>query len=308
MGGVLKGVTLTRTKINLQPSLWNYETCYFMSNMYASGTLCHRDSWTKHNSCLIIHPPSKFAFCEIAKNGCSQWTTVLAKLFYDNINIENSHFDLSLRSFEKYGIEGLNSIFSDPDATKVVMIRDPLARFASAYLDKCFAMNCANSFCFPRRSAGIQKGQPVTFRMAIDWILEQNVARIDTHWKLQSEHCNLRTNINDYNIVALMDKDHMSSDASCIMDIAGINDYNKQNSTSIEPFWKPYTMTKYRKESEPDVLKKLFTPGITRLLMEKFRQDYDIFQLPEPNWIEDSTGEWLDSTDHHRCVNNKYGS
>ena len=135
MGGVLKGL-LTRTKINLQPSLWNYETCYFMSNMYASGTLCHRDSWTKHNSCLIIHPPSKFAFCEIAKNGCSQWTTVLAKLFYDNINIKFSHFDLSLRSFEKYGIEGLNSIFSDPDATKVVMIRDPLARFASAYLDK----------------------------------------------------------------------------------------------------------------------------------------------------------------------------
>ena len=114
MGGVLKGL-LTRTKINLQPSLWNYETCYFMSNTYASGTLCHRDSWTKHNSGgLIIHPPSKFAFCEIAKNGCSQWTTVLAKLFYDNINIENSHFDLSLRSFEKYGIEGVNSIFSDP--------------------------------------------------------------------------------------------------------------------------------------------------------------------------------------------------
>lgn len=136
-GEFLNKGLLTRTKINLQPSLWNYETCYFMSNMYASGTLCHRDSWTKHNSGgLIIHPPSKFAFCEIAKNGCSQWTTVLAKLFYDNINIENSHFDLSLRSFEKYGIEGLNSIFSDPDATKVVMIRDPLARFASAYLDK----------------------------------------------------------------------------------------------------------------------------------------------------------------------------
>ena len=112
-GEFLKGL-LTQTKINLQPSLWNYETCYFMSNVYASGTLCHRDSWTKHNSCLIIHPPSKFAFCEIAKNGCSQWTTVLAKLFYDNINIKFSHFDLSLRSFEKYGIEGLNSIFSDP--------------------------------------------------------------------------------------------------------------------------------------------------------------------------------------------------
>ena len=113
-GEFLKGL-LTRTKINLQPSLWNYETCYFMSNTYASGTLCHRDSWTKHNSGgLIIHPPSKFAFCEIAKNGCSQWTTVLAKLFYDNINIKFSHFDLSLRSFEKYGIEGLNSIFSDP--------------------------------------------------------------------------------------------------------------------------------------------------------------------------------------------------
>ena len=303
-GKFSKGL-LTQTRINSQPSLWDYETCY--KKMYASGTLCHRDSWKEANSGLIIHPPSKFAFCQITKNGCSQWTTVLAKLFHDNSNIKHSHYGLSQESFKKYGIEGLNSIFSDPDATKVVMARDPLARFASAYLDKCFAMNCANPFCFPRTgSAGIQKGQPVTFRKAINWILTQNVSRIDTHWKLQSEHCNLRTHISDYNIVALMDKDHMSSDASCIMDIAGINDYNKQNSTSIEPFWKPFhKMTNYRQESELDILKKLFTPDIARLLVEKFRQDYDIFQLPEPNWIEDSTGEWLDSTDHHRCVTSK---
>ena len=39
---------------------------------------------------------------------------------------------------------------------------------------------------------------------------------------------------------------------------------------------------------------------MARALMDKMKQDYDILNLPEPSWIEDATGEWLDSTDHCR--------
>ena len=41
---------------------------------------------------------------------------------------------------------------------------------------------------------------------------------------------------------------------------------------------------------------------MARIVMEKMHQDYDVLKLPDPSWIDDATGEWLDSTDHHVCV------
>ena len=145
-----------------------------------------------------------------------------------------------------------------------------------------------NGFCFPRKNAGKKNGEEVTFHEAIDWILDQNPADIDGHWKLQSEHCNLRSHINDYTIIGRMEKDTHSSDASCIMEKAGINRFNKQNSTSTEPFWKEHSkMTiagqHYRQESEVETLKKLYSPTMARALMDKMKQDYEILKLPEPS-------------------------
>jgi len=39
-----------------------------------------------------------------------------------------------------------------------------------------------------------------------------------------------------------------------------------------------------------------------RAPMNKFRQDYEIFQLPEPAWIQEAMAEWMDSLDHHARV------
>ena len=85
------------------------------------------------------------------------------------------------------------------------MLCDPLALFASGYLDKCFEYNCgANQCSGVRQHAGKEKGEQVTFHEAIKWILDQNVARINGHWKLQSEHCNLCTHINEIILVSLV--------------------------------------------------------------------------------------------------------
>ena len=80
--------------------------------------------------------------------------------------------------------------------------------------------------------------------------------------------------------------------------------FNKVNGSSSEPFWrdkydmvsKKHHSTKQelvRVDSEVDVLKKLFTPKMARILVEKMQQDYDTLKLP--TWMKDATGEWLDS-------------
>jgi len=71
-------------------------------------------------------------------------------------------------------------------------------------------------------------------------------------------------------------------------------------------FAKPYLQ--YRKPKSGaektvsrEVVLDSYSPTMARALMDKMKQDYDILKLPEPSWIEDATGEWLDSTDHHSC-------
>ena len=252
---------------------------------------------------LFIHPPSKFAFCRIAKNGSTQWSKVLAKILNNDAGIISvwPHFSVPKLSIDQYGIDGVESIFSDPTATRAVMLRDPLARFASSYLDKCFGMNCTNKICYPRKHAGKEEGQKVTFREAINWLVDTNpLAIIDPHWRLQSEFCNLREHLNDFTIIGRMEKETFTSHSNCILEKARI--------TSSEPFFKTRDEITnrmgihYRKESEEDVLKKLYSPRMARIVMEKMYQDYEVLRLPEPAWIDDATGEWLDSTDHHVCV------
>jgi hypothetical protein len=87
---------------------------------------------------------------------------------------------------------------------------------------------------------------------------------------------------------------------------AGIHRFNlpasPTNDTSVS-FWKGggTPEIRYRQETEEEVLRKLFTPTTARLVMKKYQQDYDMLQLPEPEWISQATVEWFDSLDHHAC-------
>lgn len=187
-------------------------------------------------------------------------------------------------------------------------------------MDKCFDRNCTSDFCIPRffyKPNGEDlppQGQPLSFRTALDYILQEktNVAGIDSHWALQSNKCGLNSGSLEkyFTIIGRMTKETLSNDGNCIMDAANISQYNipasvkQENNMTPATFWSPgggVSIT-YRREKEEDVLKKLFTKEAALELMEKYRQDYEIFQLPVPEWIESATGEWMDSLDHHSCI------
>lgn len=259
---------------------------------------------------LVVHPPSKFAFCGIEKNGSSQWLTVLAKLVNNNTRIQGPSYYLGKKSQERFGgLATVKRMLSDRETFLVVMVRDPLARFASAYLNKCFQNMCNNPFCFTRHHFQLPPGSPVTFRLTLDWFLNHtnpDPAVMDGHWRMQSEtECGLKKLLPRYNVIALMTKPTLSSDATCIMELAGVSEFNVDGKTNAT-FWKERTRMrvgdqKYSDEDEEEVLKKLFTKDAALRLMEKFRPDYELFHLPKPSWIESATGEWMDSVNHHKC-------
>ena len=87
---------------------------------------------------------------------------------------------------------------------------------------------------------------------------------------LQSVHSYQR----DYtSIIGRMEKETHSSDAACIVEKPGIDQFDKDSATSsTEPFWKDFQkMTQQRGPSvhkvsgvisEVDILKKLYTPAL----------------------------------------------
>merc|ERR1711957_705415 len=122
-----------------------------------------------------------------------------------------------------------------------------MGRFASVYLNKCFDENCTNPYCFPRREN--QFGKPVSFLQAIEWMLANGPTKVNTHWAIQSFRCELKHRLQGFNVVALMNKTTLAHDASCLMNIAGLEKFNHAAGKADAPFWRPHEESDQNSES-----------------------------------------------------------
>lgn len=259
---------------------------------------------------LFVDPIRHFAFCTIEKNACSEWSAILHKLWTNNPFEDRVSHGLPHLSATYWGASYMNMVFSNPAATRAVFVREPLARFASAFLDKCTTMSCGNPFCFARKDLGNLPGTALTMRDVVTWMLSRDPAVLDGHWRLQSEHCELKTRVHEYNMIGFMRKDTLSQDSRCVMEKANITRFNEKGpAESPSAFWqnesssgelvphvdRPLDSNGLTDIAEEEVLKKLFTTDAARALISHFKQDYETFRFePEPAWVLAATGEWYE--------------
>lgn len=140
----------------------------------------------------------------------------------------------------------------------------------------------------------------VTMRKAVEWLLQTNST--SGHWKPQSSFCELENRVQDYTFLGLYAQEKFGADAACLMTIAGIDKYNSIGSNNT-PIWgavdhsacKPFNFFHFEdKASEGEMMKKLFTPEAARNVIKAYKVDYITFQLPEPEWVPEATGELFD--------------
>jgi len=257
---------------------------------------------------LFVDPLHQFAFCAMQKNACSNWIKMFGKLKRDDPDFAGgTDYYLPQKSVELAGSDSVAQLFSNPGAVRAVMIREPLARFVSAFLNKCFDASCGNGLC-PRKQTA--KGKAISFKTALEWVLESDPDNIDGHWGLQSAHCELNSRLGEYNLVTMMNKDSLGDDASCIMETAGIARFNVVGGGSTDRYWRSPNDTDPTAISdvgrtEEYVLKKLFSEHTADQFMRKFHKDYALFRLQPPEWIKEATGEWEDHLTAH-CDKNPY--
>jgi hypothetical protein len=239
----------------------------------------------------------------------------------DDMSSNSANYEVVSDSDQMFGPKGKWDVFSDPAATRAVMVRDPLARFASAFLDKCTQNNChSGGFCLPRVWKNIPEGKPISFQLAVEFMLSQGTpespAQLDGHWSLQSEHCELHKRVSEYTVVGMMKKDTFAQDSTCIMDLARLQRFNTRGqSEGNVPFWgaagemaavPDWGAQNVNKDAETDmgeeeVLKRLFTKDAAMKLIKHFKQDYDTFNLPVPGWVDDATGELYQDVPRDFC-------
>jgi len=255
---------------------------------------------------LFLHPPSQFAFCFIPKNGCTSWTQILHKLYYDDITVNKVDYDIASLSLHEYGLENATQVFNDPKAVRAVMIREPLARFASAFLDKCIRDNCTDKICIWRKT-----NTSISFKTAVEGMLatdQRDLGDLNPHWSPQSDHCGLKKHLREYNLVVFETKDTYSTDAACMLDRAGLSRLDYYNET--QKFWnRTHALKKddVSNAGEDELLKRLFTKEAARKLIAHLQEEYRTFNLSEPAWVAEATGELYNAYDTG-CDGEVYGT
>merc|ERR1719277_45201 len=247
---------------------------------------------------LLVAPAHKFALCSIPKVASSEWLTIFGKLMANDTNLNDKQE--SRLFIEMPTPQVMADIFSDPEAMRVVFVRDPLARLRSVWMNKCDPET--HHYPDECQVAILASGEvrSPSMKDLVAWVQMTNLSspNVEAHWMPQSDFCQLKARLAEYNVIGLYTKDKLAADATCIMKMGGINQFNSLGSASgNEPFWQvgavgggPNVTCSSDLEEEA-LLKKMLTPDAARLLVEAFQADYDLFNLPRPSWIDEATGE-----------------
>lgn len=227
---------------------------------------------------LIAFPEQSFAFCTIPKNSCSSWLDVLEKIYFNDPDHSWSG-DYQLRGKFTDAAARAN-VFNNPVATRAVFLRDPIARLASAFLNKCASKEdeCPINV------------EMCSIRKIVAWALnaELDPFHQNEHWVMQSHFCDLKERINEYTFIGFMTKATLSRDARCMLEEAGLAKFGTVFTDDAAPTNEAVGI------KEEHVLMKLFTKDAATKLIEKYADDYNTFGLPRPDWVESATGEWYD--------------
>jgi len=241
------------------------------------------ESWKDEH--LFVSESAKFAMCIMEKNGCTTWYTALNKLATGNMANNSVNYKLARDTFNPVAAW---NVFSDPQAMRVVVVRDPLERLLSAFLSKCYQGDFENC---------IFGTDPANQRLSFSSVLTlfsnngNDATALNPHFQLQSRHCELKERIQEYTHISLMTKTGFDDQSICILKEAGLDRLNDQGDGT--PVFGAATNQGVSQDEQVSFLKKFYTQDAASTLVQIYQEDYETFHIPQPWWIAQATGEWF---------------
>lgn len=124
--------------------------------------------------------------------------------------------------------------FSNPNSVRAMFVRDPLARFLSMFLDKCVS-NRADWSNFDKCNGSATMMSVVAFVLGA----HQPEQDLDFHWWPQTSFCGTNNFVKGYTFIGLYKTETFGQDSTCLMEAAGIQEYNSLGDLNNTPFWAP---------------------------------------------------------------------
>jgi len=150
--------------------------------------LGHRKALTNNPSYSQEHyqvPGRKVAMCLPAKNGCTYWKALFMRML-DNPNWNSPEED-ARHNVNKTKLEHTWHVFDEPDALALMLVRNPVVRVLSAFLDK--KSNTSGYYKDLLRPYGFDKSGFEKF--VKDIVSNVQAHSADGHWRRQSDTCGL---------------------------------------------------------------------------------------------------------------------
>eukprot|EP00890_Picochlorum_soloecismus_P003798 jgi/Picsp_1/4419/NSC_06641-R1_skin mucus lectin len=223
-----------------------------------------------------ISERAKLVICWIPKNSCTKFKQLIIRLesvIDDWQNISNVHRNNADLRANRHPVGKLEEIYMNDSWKRLAILRDPMERFVSGYLDKvvrgCWFKGSNNDRCF---QASIDDF--VHFLRSDIWI-------DNDHFASQWRYCGFEHFPWFYNELILYHENSIS--ASSLESLS-----SHVNSSMLLSGWKGGAMFSSRighETSETEIKSKLLTSLCTdinamALLGARLQFDYDFFQFP----------------------------
>jgi len=169
---------------------------------------------------------------------------------------------------------GQSTVFQDPAWAKVTIVRDPLERVLSGYIDKC-----VNKYEY-----NVCPGKETTFHGLVTHILMTSDRDLNVHFKPQSTICDLDKYAKFYDVLVMGDPE-IGDKALAILKRQGLEEYYYGwGKNGDQPMFKAKAV---HGTGASKKYKEYFSKDLAELLYQRFRADYRTFHLPKPSWIDE---------------------
>ena len=231
-------------------------------------------------------PQHKLLFCRIHKAGSSALNHLLPAIAPPPFP---QHPTWTYYQTSDYGLhsEDMIRILNDPSWVKVVIYRDPLERFLSAYRSKCEEFDqdnvCDDVF---------HKKRP-TFAEAIRRLYLHIEVSPDSHFMRQADICNLRKTLPYFDEKFFLEPATSYENIMRILDHAHIPITDSLNKTIYKNFPPPGTQTiittHITHSADYSTLLQYYDHDCDiKLMTHYYQEDYTLLKLPAPVWALDA--------------------
>lgn len=167
----------------------------------------------------LVAEELRLIYCDIPKNACTLMKRWLMRvrghrnwnstsLFHQRDYVHDPDVD-GLTSMRDLELSRANQMMHDPSWTRIVIVRDPVARFAAAFLDKCayviYAQNqtrVVNDNCPVQDVAGSESADRVLSKLE-QQKRDGGIDAINGHFRPQVQFCDLRRYAHSYVVIEM---------------------------------------------------------------------------------------------------------